>query len=122
MAPGAAPRLVLRLSERYLQSDFPSTKPSNFEGETYIGMQVLFQAIRKANSATLADLVKVMPGMEFQTILGKQLMRKEDHQLEAPNYFGIVNVSGGKLRPVIQNTVPAAHALPALDGSCKIPS
>lgn len=101
---------------------YPGTEPSNFEGETYIGMQVLLQSIRKANSATPADLAKVMPGMEFQTILGKQRMRKEDHQLEAPNFFGVVNQSGGKLRPVIQNTVPAAQALPAPDGSCKMPS
>jgi branched-chain amino acid transport system substrate-binding protein len=99
---------------------YPGTEPSNFEGETYIGMQVLFQAIRKANSATPQALAKVMPGMEFDTILGKQRMRKEDHQLEAPNFFGIVAEQGGKLRPVIQNTVPTAQAMPKADGSCKM--
>ena len=99
---------------------YPGTEPTNFEGETYIGMQVLIQAIKAAKSDKPADLAKVMSGMTFDTILGKQTMRKEDHQLEAPNYFGIVAEQGGKLRPVIQTTVPAAQALPAPDPACKL--
>lgn len=101
---------------------YPGTEPSNFEGETYVGMQVIFQAIRKANSDSPAALSKVMPGMEFDTILGKLRIRKEDHQLEGPNFFGVVAEQGGKLRPVIQNVVPPAQALPAPDGSCKMPA
>ncbi|MFC6283797.1 MULTISPECIES: ABC transporter substrate-binding protein [Polaromonas] len=100
---------------------YPGTEPTNFEGETYIGMQVLVQAIKAAKSDKPADLAKIMSGMSFDTILGKQVMRKEDHQLEGPNYFGIVAEQGGKLRPVIQTTVPSAQALPAPDPACKMP-
>ncbi len=101
---------------------YPGTEPSNFEGETYIGMQVLFEAIKAAKSDKPADVAKAMAGATFDTILGKQVMRAADHQLEGPNFFGIVAEQGGKLRPVIQNTIPAAEALPAPDGSCKLPS
>ena len=99
---------------------YPGTEPTNFEGETYVGVQVLVQAIRKAGSSEPAALAKVMAGMEFDTILGKQLMRKEDHQLVGPNFFGVVEMSGGKLRPVIKNSVAPADATPAPDGTCKM--
>ena len=85
-------------------------------------MQVLIQAIRNAKSDKPADVAKALSGTTFNTILGKQTMRKEDHQLEAPNFFGIVTDKGGKLRPVIQTTVPAAQALPAPDPACKLPT
>ncbi len=99
---------------------YPGTDPSNFEGETYVGMQVVIQAIRKAGSATPADLARVMGGMEFDTILGRQLMRKEDHQLVGPNFFGVVEMSGDKLRPVIKNAVAPSEATPAPTGTCKM--
>lgn len=101
---------------------YPGTEPTNFEGETYIGMQVLIQAIRAAKSDKPADVAKAMRGMTFSTIMGKQTMRKEDNQLEAPNFFGVVTDRGGKLRPVIQTAVPAAQALPAPDPACKLPA
>jgi branched-chain amino acid transport system substrate-binding protein len=101
---------------------YPGTEPTNFEGETYIGMQVLIQAIRAAKSDKPADVAKAMRGTTFSTILGKQTMRKEDNQLEAPNFFGVVTDRGGKLRPVIQTAVPAAQALPAPDPACKLPA
>jgi branched-chain amino acid transport system substrate-binding protein len=101
---------------------YPGTEPTNFEGETYIGMQVLIQAIRNAKSDKPADIAKALKGATFNTIFGKQMMRKEDHQLEGPNFFGVVTDKGGKLRPVIQITVPAAQALPAPDAACKLPA
>jgi branched-chain amino acid transport system substrate-binding protein len=101
---------------------YPGTEPTNFEGETYIGMQVLIQAINIAKSDKPVDIAKALSGATFNTILGKQTMRKEDHQLEAPNYFGIVTDKGGKLRPIIQTVIPSSEALPAPDPACKIPA
>lgn len=99
---------------------YPGTWPTNFEGETYVGMQVLFQAIRKANSVKPADVAKALSGGTFDTIFGVQRMRPEDHQLIAPNFFGVVEPVDGKLRPSIKTTVPADVATPAPDGSCKL--
>jgi len=99
---------------------YPGTQPTNFEGETYLGMQVIFQAVKKAGSIRPADVAKAMEGATFETILGTQMMRKEDHQLVGPNYFGSVQMHNGVLRPVITMTVPGDVATPRPDGTCKL--
>lgn len=96
-------------------------EPTNFEGETYIGMQVILQAVAKAKSTKPADLVKAMEGGSFETILGTSKMRAEDHQMVAANYFGHVGEQGGKLRPIITMTIPADQATPPPSGKCKMP-
>jgi len=99
---------------------YPGSAPSNFEGDTYIGMQVILQAVIKAKSVAPGDVAKAMEGTEFTTILGQQLMRKADHQLVGPNFFGQVKESNGVLRPVIDMTIPADIATPPPDGTCKL--
>lgn len=99
---------------------YPGSEPTNFEGETYIAMQVILQAVHKAASVKPQDLAKAMEGTTFHTILGEQLMRKEDHQLVGPNFFGIVGSVGGVLRPIITMTVPEGIATPAPDGTCRL--
>lgn len=103
------------------EKKYPGTQPTNFEGETYVGMQVILQAVQKANSVKPADVAKALRGGTFDTIYGKQLMRKEDNQLVTPNYFGQVMEQGGKLRPVITMTVPSDQAMPPPDTACKMP-
>ncbi len=95
--------------------------PTNFEGETYIGMQVIIQAIERAKSAKPADVARAMSGGTFDTLYGKSLIRAEDHQMVQPNYFGYVGEQGGKLRPIITTTFPADQASPAPTGECKMP-
>lgn len=91
--------------------------PTNFEGETYLGMQVIFQAVKAANSVKPADVAKAMAGQTFDTIMGKLTVRADDHQLLKPNYFGVVEPVDGVLRPVVKTTVSAAEVAPAV--SCK---
>lgn len=99
---------------------YPNTQPTNFEGETYVGMQVIFQTVQKAGSVKPADIARTMSGMTFHTILGSQTMRSQDHQLTGPNFFGYVGEQGGKLRPIITMTVPADQAMPPPDPACKL--
>ena len=94
------------------------TPPTNFEGETYLGMQVIFQAVKEANSVKPDDVAKALAGHQFDTIMGKLTIRAEDHQLLKPNYFGLVEDVGGTLRPVIKTTVSAADVAPAV--TCKL--
>jgi len=96
--------------------------PTNFEGEAYLGMQVLFEAIKRAQSIAPQDLVKALEGQSFDTILGKQLMRKEDHQLVGPNFFGVIEYHDGALKPVIKMTIPSDLATPAPDPACRMPA
>ncbi|TDP44034.1 ABC transporter substrate-binding protein [Zavarzinia compransoris] len=99
---------------------YPGTAPTNFEGETYVGMQVIFQAVKTAGSVKPADVAAAMEGATFDTLFGQQLMRKEDHQLVVPNYFGVVKEHEGVLKPVITMTVPADQAMPAPNAECKL--
>lgn len=101
---------------------FPGTTPSNFEGETYVGARVIFQAVQRAGSIRPADLVKALEGGTFETVYGSSLMRKEDHQLVMPNFFGQVAMVDGVLKPAITMAVPADQATPKPDGSCKLGS
>jgi len=102
------------------QKKYPGTDPTNFEGETYIGMRILFEAVKKSGSVKPADVAKAMSGATFDTLYGPAVMRKEDNQLVLPNYFGQIQDVAGKLKPVATMTVPAAQATPAPDGSCKL--
>jgi branched-chain amino acid transport system substrate-binding protein len=93
------------------------TPPTNFEGETYLGMQVIFQAVVAAKSVKPDDVAKAISGREFDTIMGKLKVRAEDRQLLKPNYFGVVEPVNGVLRPVIKTTVSAEDVAPKV--TCK---
>lgn len=96
-------------------------EPTNFEGETYIGMQVIIQAIERAKSAKPLDVARAMSGGTFDTLYGKSQIRAADHQMVQPNYFGYVGAQGGKLRPIITTTFAADQATPPPSGECKMP-
>lgn len=102
------------------QKKYPGTTPTNFEAEAYVGTEVLFQAVKKAGSVVPADVGKAMEGTTFATIYGEALLRKEDHQLMTPNFFGYVGVVDGAVKPIINMTVAADVAFPPPNGSCKL--
>jgi branched-chain amino acid transport system substrate-binding protein len=99
---------------------FKGDDPTNFEGETYLGMQVIFQAVERAKSVKPIDVARVLHGGTFDTILGKRTIRAEDNQMTAPNYFGYIGEQGGKLRPIITLTIPVDQASPPPSGECKM--
>jgi branched-chain amino acid transport system substrate-binding protein len=88
-----------------------SADPSIFEGETYIGMQILFQAIQETGSVDPATLSDWLRGKTFNTLKGEAVMR-EDNQLLVPNYFGKVENYQGTYRPVIETSIPAEEVAP----------
>ncbi|MBZ0123737.1 MAG: ABC transporter substrate-binding protein [Roseovarius sp.] len=99
---------------------YDGDEPSNFEGETYLGMQVILEAVRRAGSVDPIEVAKQMEGGTFSTILGELTIRAEDHQIVAPNFFGHVGEYNGKLKPIITMTVDAEAATPAPDPACQI--
>lgn len=99
---------------------YPGTWPANFEGDTYIGMQVLFTGIDKADSLVPEDIAAALEGVEADTVVGKVTMRAEDHQLERGNYFGQVKDANGILRPTISTEVSASVAMPVADPACQL--
>ena len=83
-------------------------------------MQVIFQAVEKARSVKPVDVAKALRGGTFETILGKVTLRAEDNQMILPNYFGYIGEQGGKLRPIITETIPADVATTPPSGTCKM--
>lgn len=99
---------------------YSGDEPTNFEGETYLGMQVIFQAVERAKSVKPVDLAKAMRGGTFDTIMGKLTIRAQDHQLALPNYIGYIGERGGKLRPIIATTIATEQATPPANPACKM--
>jgi len=95
-------------------------EPTNFEGETYLGMQVIFQAVERARSTKPVEVARAMRGGTFDTIMGRVTIRPQDHQMALPNYIGYIGDRNGKLRPVIASTIATEQATPAPDPECKM--
>ena len=103
------------------KKEFNGADPSNYEAETYVGMQVLFAGIAKAGSDEPGKVAKAMEDLSIDnTIYGKVTMRAKDHQLVMPNYMGKVAKVGGELKPVIELVVDAAQATPPPAPECKM--
>lgn len=64
--------------------------PTGFNVEGYVAAVMLFNGIAKAKSEAPKDVIQALEGLEYSSPLGKELVRKEDHQVLAPNYMGIV--------------------------------
>lgn len=99
---------------------YPGTWPSNFEGDTYVGMQILFAGIAKARDGKPETIAAALTGLSTRTILGDVQVRAADNQVVRGNYFGRVAEDGGILRPVISIEVPAKVAMPTANPACKL--
>src|SRR3546814_382868 len=82
--------------------------PTDNEGQTYNGMQLIFEGVRKADSVKPAEISKALEGATFDSIYGEVTMRAADHQLVLPNYIGQVQDVDGKLEPVIMRRFEAS--------------
>jgi branched-chain amino acid transport system substrate-binding protein len=94
--------------------------PVDQSAEGYVGISVLLQAIKKADSDDPEAVAKALHGGAFTTLFGNAVMRAEDHQLMIPTYFGQVRDVNGKLENVPTLTVPAEVTLPKPDPACKM--
>lgn len=95
--------------------------PGIFEAQTYLAMKVLFAAIAKAGSSEPAAVAKALETISLDTpFYGQVSMRAEDHQLRLPNYIGRVARVNGELKPVIEQRIEIAQAMPPPAAECKM--
>ena len=59
-------------------------------------MNMLLDAMRKAKSTGAKQVAFALEGMRYKSPLGDVVMRKTDHQLEAPLYLGVWGKQGTK--------------------------
>ena len=96
-------------------------EPGNFEAETYVTMKALFAAVEKAHSVEPDAVAKALSDISFDVpFYGNVTMRAADHQLMLPNYIGRVARVNGELKPVVEVTVDAAHAIAPPSPACKM--
>jgi branched-chain amino acid transport system substrate-binding protein len=99
---------------------YPGKAVNLYDAHTYLGMQVLLQAITRAGSSEPEKLVSALSGGTFHTIKGEQIMRAADNQLLGPNYFGRVEDVNGRLMNVITLSVSSEVTFPPPSGSCRL--
>jgi branched-chain amino acid transport system substrate-binding protein len=94
--------------------------PTNYEGETYAGMQAIFAAVKAANSLAPGDISKAFGGLEVDTVFGKVTMRAADHQLALPNYLGRAVDKDGKPAIEVVKSYGPDVATPPADPACEL--
>jgi branched-chain amino acid transport system substrate-binding protein len=57
-------------------------------GYSYNGAMFFFEAVKKANSFDPEAIIKAWEGMEYNSLIGKQIMRACDHQIMMPGPIG----------------------------------
>jgi branched-chain amino acid transport system substrate-binding protein len=62
--------------------------PAASLGYSYNGAMFLFEAIKKAKSFDAEPVIKAWEGMEYNSVVGKQIMRACDHQIMMPGPVG----------------------------------
>lgn len=62
--------------------------PNFLLGYGYNGAMFLFEAIKKAKSFDPEAVIKAWEGMEYNSLIGKQIMRACDHQIVMPGPIG----------------------------------
>ncbi|MBX9610953.1 MAG: ABC transporter substrate-binding protein [Burkholderiales bacterium] len=93
--------------------------PTDNEGQAYNGAQIMFEGVKLAKSVKPEDVSKALKGAKIDSIYGPVTMRAADNQLVIPNFVGRAKTVDGVLRPVIEQTFPAA-SMPAASPLCKM--
>jgi len=74
---------------------FKDTKhpwPTSNIGYAYNGTMFLFEAVKKAKSFDAQAIIKAWEGMEYDSLIGKQIMRACDHQIMMPGPVAEIQV------------------------------
>jgi branched-chain amino acid transport system substrate-binding protein len=95
-------------------------EPTDVNGQDYIGITILLQAIRRAGTDDPALVAKALSGGSFDTLLGKAIMRAADHQMLLPAYMAVVKAVDGKPHNEPMMTLSADKAAPTVDPACKM--
>ena len=92
--------------------------PYYVQADNYLAAQVLFEAVKKADSVDPAKVKTVMNGLSFDSIAGPVTMGK-DHQLVRSSYVGQVVEDGDALGWKVVSEADGAQTRPSPDPACK---
>lgn len=86
-------------NEKFLsafQTEYAGEIPDWTDGEMYQALDILFTAMENADSDEAKKIVAAMEDLEVDSVKGKTLMRKCDHQGENQGFVVRVSDTGGK--------------------------
>ena len=92
--------------------------PYYVEADNYLGAQMLFEAVKKADSVDPAKVKAAMNGLSFDSIAGQVTMGK-DHQLLRPSYVGQIVKDGDALGWKVVAEADGSKTRPTPDPACK---
>lgn len=92
--------------------------PTNFEGETFMAIQMLVAGADAADSVEPADVAAAMNDLEVDTLLGNLTIRGADGDLLTPNFLGVVAEADGGYDWDIQVEVEPEVASPEPNPAC----
>jgi ABC-type branched-subunit amino acid transport system substrate-binding protein len=93
-------------------------KPYYIVADNYIAAQMLFEAVKKADSVDPAKVREALNGLSFESIEGPVTVA-EDNQLVRQSYVGKVVENGGSLGWEIVASTPGDETHPTADPACK---
>ncbi len=88
-------------------------EPAAFAIYGYMSGKFLAQAIQKAGSMDKEKIVDALEGLSIDTPVGKATLRKEDHQVMLPMFYGTTAKVGGKMMAKDIVTLPAEQIIPS---------
>jgi ABC-type branched-subunit amino acid transport system substrate-binding protein len=88
--------------------------------DSYLGAQLLFAAIEKADSVDPTAVREALAGLTTDTIVGKVTVRADDHQLMRPGFVGQVVKEEAGMRFKIIAESSAEENIPPPNSDCKI--
>ncbi|MDZ4840957.1 MAG: ABC transporter substrate-binding protein [Hyphomicrobium aestuarii] len=90
------------------------TPPSSWPIQGYLGMHVLTEAIKAANSIKADDVSKALKGLKIETPQGPMTMRPNDQQLTRGMVWGRPTMTPGQPFPLLEAAV-YVDASPLMD-------
>lgn len=90
-------------------------EPAAFAFYGYMTAKFLAAAIEKAGSTDKEKIVDALEGLTIDTPVGKATLRKEDHQVMLPMFYGTTAKINGKMMAKDIVTLPAEQVMPSVE-------
>ncbi|MEO8299498.1 MAG: ABC transporter substrate-binding protein [Burkholderiales bacterium] len=97
-------------------------KPSYLDGNLYVSIELLHEAILKAKSTDLAAVRSAMAGLKYNSVGGGEVeMRAGDHQMMRPlSLVQVVKAGEGKAQMTMKEIQPVSLVTPPVSPECKM--
>lgn len=90
-------------------------EPASFALYGYLSGKFLVEAVEKAGSKDKEKIVDALEGMTVDSPVGKVSLRKEDHQVMLPMFYGTTAKVSGKMMAKDLVAIPAEQTMPSVE-------